>query len=56
MLFMIEVNQKQTNAFFTRGRHQDLEVYQLTQATFDLPKTTIGNNSKLVSFFTNSER
>ena len=32
--------------FFTRGRHEDLDVYNISESNVDLPKTTIRNNSK----------
>ena len=43
---MLNSNQKLIDPFFTRGRHNDVDVYYLSQSYFDLPKRTIRNNSK----------
>ena len=48
---MLHGNQKLIDPFFTRGRHNDLDVYYLSQSYFDLPKRTIGNNSKIIILF-----
>ena len=32
--------------FFTRGRHNSIDIYYITQRSFLLPKSTIRNNSK----------
>ena len=40
---MLDSNQKLIDPFFTRGRHNDLDVYYLSQSYFDLPKRTIKN-------------
>ena len=48
---MLDSNQKLIDPFFTRGRHNDLDVYYLSQSYFDLPKRTIGNNSKIINLF-----
>ena len=32
--------------FFIRGRHNNLDIYYLSQSYFDLPKRTLRNNSK----------
>ena len=40
---MLDSNQKLIDPFFTRGRHNDLDVYFLAQSYFDLPKRTIRN-------------
>ena len=34
---MLDSNQKLIDPFFTRGRHNDLDVYYLSQSYFDLP-------------------
>ena len=48
---MLDSNQKLIDPFFTRGRHNDLDVYYLTQSYFDLPKRTIRNNSNIIILF-----
>ena len=48
---MLDSNQKQIDPFFTRGRHNDLDVYYLSQSYFDLPKRTIRNNSNIIILF-----
>ena len=48
---MFDSNQKLIDPFFTRGRHNDLDVYYLAQSYFDLPKRTIRNNSNIIILF-----
>ena len=48
---MIDSNQKEVGPFFTRGRHNDLDVYYLSQSYFDLFKKTIKNNSNIIILF-----
>ena len=48
---MLVSNQKLIDPFFTRGRHNDLDVYYLSQSYFDLPKRTIRNNSNIIILF-----
>ena len=48
---MLYSNQKLLDLFFTRGRHNDLDVYYLSQSYFDLPKGTIRNNSNIILLF-----
>ena len=48
---MLDSNQKLIDPFFTRGRHNDLDVYYLSQSYFDLPKRTIRNNSNIINLF-----
>ena len=47
----LDSNQKVIDPFFTRGRHNDLDVYYLSQSYFDLPKRTIRNNSNIIILF-----
>ena len=37
--------------FFIRGRHNNLDIYFLSQSYFDLPKRTIRNNSNKIILF-----
>ena len=48
---MLDSNQKLIDPFFTSGRHNDLDVYYLSQSYFDLPKRTIRNNSIIIILF-----
>ena len=38
-------NSSQVDEFFTRGRHEDLDVYYISQSYFALPEQSIRNNS-----------
>ena len=38
-------NSRYIDQFFIRGRHNNLDIYYLSQSFFDLPKRTIRNNS-----------
>ena len=38
-------NSSQIDEFFTRGRHEDLSVYYVSQIYFGLPRQSIRNNS-----------
>ena len=42
---------KYIHQFFIRGRHNNLDIYYLSQLYFDLPKRTIRNNSSKVLLF-----
>ena len=48
---MLDSNQKLIDPFFTRGRHNDLDAYYLSQSYLDLPKRTIRNNSNIIILF-----
>ena len=48
---MLDTSQKLRDPFFTRERHNDLDVYYLSQSYFDLPKRTIRNNSNIIILF-----
>ena len=48
---MLDSIQKLIDPFFNRGRHNDLDVYYLSQSYFDLPKRTIRNNSNIITLF-----
>ena len=41
---LLDSNQNLIDPFFTRGTHNDLDVYYLSQSYFDLPKRTIRIN------------
>ena len=41
-------NSRFIDQFFIRGRHNNLDIYYLSQSYFDLPKRTIRNNSNKI--------
>ena len=44
-------NSSQIDEFFTRGRHEDLDVYFISQSFFGLPRQSIRNNSDRLILF-----
>ena len=44
-------NSSQIDEFFTRGRHEDLDVYYISQSYFALPRQSIRNNSDILLLF-----
>ena len=44
-------NSSQIDEFFTRGRHEDLDVYYISQSFFGLPRQSIRNNSDRLILF-----
>ena len=44
-------NSSQIDNFFTRGRHEDLDVYYISQSYFALPRQSIRNNSDRLILF-----
>ena len=44
-------NSSQIEEFFTRGRHEDLDVYYISQSYFALPTQSIRNNSDRLILF-----
>ena len=44
-------NSSQKDEFFTRGRHEDLDVYYISQSYFALPRQSIRNNSDRLILF-----
>ena len=44
-------NSSQIDEFFTRGRHEDLDVYYNSQSYFALPRQSIRNNSDRLILF-----
>ena len=49
--FLGSSNSRFTDQFFIRGRHENLDIYYVSQSYFDLPKRTIGNNSNKIILF-----
>ena len=51
-MFFVPSNSRDLDQFFIKGRHNNLDIYYLSQSYFDLPKRTIRNNSnKFISFY-----
>ena len=44
-------NSSQIDEFFTRGRHEDLDVYYISQSYFGLPRQSSRNNSDRLILF-----
>ena len=44
-------NSKYIDQFFIRGRHNNLDIYYLSESYFELPKRTIRNNTNKVFLF-----
>ena len=44
-------NSRFIDQFFNRGRHNNLDIYYLSQSYFDLPKRTIRDNSNIIILF-----
>ena len=44
-------NSPQIDEFFTKGRHEDLDVYYISQSYFGLPRQNIRNNSDKLLLF-----
>ena len=44
-------NSSQLDEFFTRGRHEDLDVYYISQSDFGLPRQSSRNNSDRLILF-----
>ena len=45
------LNSSQINEFFTRGRHEDLDVHYISQSYFALPRQSIRKNSYRLILF-----
>ena len=44
-------NSSQKDEFFTRGRHEDLDFYYISQSYFAFPRQSIRNNSDILILF-----
>ena len=49
-------NSSQIDEFFTGGRHEDLDVYYISQSYFALPRQSIRNNSDRLILFKQTHR
>ena len=43
-------NCSQIDEFFTRGRHENLNVYYISQSYFALPRQSVRNSDRLILF------
>ena len=48
---LVAKNSSQMDEFFTRGRHEDLGVYYISQSYFALPRQSIRSNSDRIILF-----
>ena len=48
---LLSKQESNIDRLFTRGRHQNIDIYYISQSYFHLPKHTIRNNSNKVIFF-----
>ena len=49
-------NSSQIDEYFTRGRHENLDVYYISQSYFGLPRQNIRNDSNRLILFKHSLR
>ena len=45
---LLSKQESKINLFFTRGRHNNIDIYYISQSYFHLPKKTIRNNSNII--------
>ena len=48
---LLSKQESNINLFFTRGRHNNVDIYYISQSYFHLPKNTIRNNSNIIILF-----
>ena len=54
---LLSKQESNIDLFFTRGRHNNIDIYYISQSYFHLPKNTIRNNSNIIILFKqNSKR
>ena len=51
MIFLGSTNSNYFDQYFLRGRHNHLDLYYLSQSSFDLPKRILRNNSNKIILF-----
>ena len=47
---LISKEESNIHLFFTRGRHNNIDIYYISQIYFHLPKITVCNKSKIIFF------
>ena len=45
---LLSKQESNIDLFFTRGRHNNIDIYYISQSYFHLPKNTIRNNSNII--------
>ena len=48
---LLSKQESNIDMFFTRGRHNNIDIYYISQSYFHLPKNTIRNNSNIIILF-----
>ena len=48
---LLSKQESNIDLFFTRGRHNNIDIYYISQSYFHLPKKTIRNNSNIIILF-----
>ena len=48
---LLSKQESNIDLFFTRGRHNNIDIYYISQNYFHLPKNTIRNNSNIIVLF-----
>ena len=48
---LLSKQESNIDLFFTRGRHNNIDIYYISQSYFNLPKNTIRNNSNINILF-----
>ena len=48
---LLSKQESNIDLFFTRGRHNNIDIYYISQSYFHLPKNTIRNNSNKIILF-----
>ena len=48
---LLSKQESNIDLFFTRGRHNNIDIYYISQSYFHLPKNTIRNNSNIIISF-----
>ena len=48
---ILSKQESKIDLFFTRGGHNNIDIYYISQSYFHLPKNTIRNNSNLIILF-----
>ena len=53
---LLSKQESNIDLFFTRGRHNNIDIYYISQSYFHLPKNTIRNNSNIIILFKQTPR
>ena len=48
---LLSKQESKIDLFFTRGRHNNIDIYYISQSCLHLPKNTIGNDSDIIILF-----